>query len=37
MLDFPAPVLQAYPRETVVTEGLEAVTKLALLNSRMSG
>jgi predicted nucleotidyltransferase component of viral defense system len=35
LLDFPAPVLQAYPRETVIAEKLEAVTKLGLLNSRM--
>ena len=35
MLDFPAPVLQAYPRETVIAEKLEALTKLGLLNSRM--
>jgi Nucleotidyl transferase AbiEii toxin, Type IV TA system len=35
LLDFPAPVLHAYPRETVVAEKLEALTKLGLLNSRM--
>jgi predicted nucleotidyltransferase component of viral defense system len=35
LLDFPAPVLLAYPRETVVAEKLEALTKLGLLNSRM--
>jgi hypothetical protein len=35
MLDFPAPVLQAYPKETVIAEKLEALTKLGLLNSRM--
>jgi hypothetical protein len=35
LLDFPAPVLNAYPRETVVTEKLEALTALGLLNSRM--
>ncbi len=35
LLDFPAPLLQAYPRETVVAEKLEALTKLGLLNSRM--
>jgi predicted nucleotidyltransferase component of viral defense system len=35
LLDFPAPVLQAYPRETVIAEKLEALTKLGLLNSRM--
>lgn len=35
LLNFPAPVLQAYPRETVVAEKLEAVTALGLLNSRI--
>ena len=35
LLDFPAPVLQAYPKETVIAEKLEALTKLGLLNSRM--
>jgi predicted nucleotidyltransferase component of viral defense system len=35
LLDFPAPVLQAYPRETVIAEKLEAITKLGLLNSRV--
>ncbi len=35
LLDFPAPVLQAYPRETFVAEKLEALTELGLLNSRM--
>jgi predicted nucleotidyltransferase component of viral defense system len=35
LLDFPAPVLQAYPRETVIAEKLEALTSLGLLNSRM--
>jgi len=35
LLDFPAPLLYAYPRETVVAEKLEALTKLGLLNSRM--
>ncbi|MGA7413384.1 MAG: nucleotidyl transferase AbiEii/AbiGii toxin family protein [Bryobacteraceae bacterium] len=34
LLDFPAPVLLAYPKETVVAEKLEAVTKLGLLSSR---
>jgi hypothetical protein len=28
-------MLHAYPRETVVAEKLEALTKLGLLNSRM--
>ena len=35
LLDFPAPVLRAYPKETVVAEKLEALTALGLLNSRM--
>jgi hypothetical protein len=35
LLDFPAPVLQAYPRETVIAEKFEAIAKLGLLNSRM--
>jgi len=35
LLNFPAPVLQAYPRETVVAEKLEALTALGLLNSRI--
>src|SRR3954451_21084114 len=35
LLDFPAPVLLAYPKETVVAGKLEALTKLGLLNSRM--
>lgn len=35
LLDFPPPVLQAYPKETVIAEKLEALTKLGLLNSRM--
>ena len=35
LLDFPAPVLRAYPRETVVAEKLEALTTLGLLNSRV--
>jgi hypothetical protein len=35
LLDFPAPALLAYPKETVVAEKLEALTKLGLLNSRM--
>lgn len=35
LLDFPPPVLQAYPRETVIAEKLEGITKLGLLNSRM--
>lgn len=35
LLDFPAPRLRAYPRETVVAEKLEAMVKLGLANSRM--
>jgi len=35
LLDFPAPVIQAYPREAVIAEKVEALTKLGLLNSRM--
>ena len=35
MLDFPVPVLRAYPKETVIAEKLEAMTVLADLNSRM--
>jgi predicted nucleotidyltransferase component of viral defense system len=35
LLEFPAPVLRAYPKETVIAEKLEALTILAALNSRM--
>lgn len=35
ILDFPPPVIRAYPKETVVAEKLEALTALGLLNSRM--
>jgi len=35
MLEFPPPVLMAYPKETVVAEKLEALTMLGLLNSRI--
>jgi predicted nucleotidyltransferase component of viral defense system len=35
MLDFPAPRLRAYPRETVVAEKLEAMVLLGMANSRM--
>src|SRR5207237_10813671 len=35
LLDFPAPVLRAYPKETVIAEKLEALTMLGMLNSRM--
>ena len=35
LLDFPAPLLQGYPRETVVSEKLEAIARLGILNSRL--
>jgi predicted nucleotidyltransferase component of viral defense system len=35
LLDFAAPRLRAYPRETVVAEKLEAMVQLGLANSRM--
>jgi predicted nucleotidyltransferase component of viral defense system len=35
LLDFPAPRLRAYPRETVVAEKVEAMVQLGLANSRM--
>jgi hypothetical protein len=35
LLDMPAPVVLAYPRETVVAEKFEAMISLGLLNSRM--
>lgn len=35
LLDFPAPRMRAYPRETVVAEKLEAMVKLGMANSRM--
>jgi hypothetical protein len=35
LLDFPAPRLRAYPRETVVAEKLQAMVSLGLANSRM--
>jgi predicted nucleotidyltransferase component of viral defense system len=35
LLDFPAPRLLAYPRETVVSEKLEAMVQLGMANSRM--
>ena len=35
LLDFAAPRLLGYPRETVVSEKFEGMTKLGLLNSRM--
>ena len=34
-LDFPAPKLKSYPKETVVAEKLEAMVKLGIANSRM--
>ena len=35
LLDAPAPVLRAYPPETVVAEKLEAIVSLGVANSRM--
>ncbi|MFO7957542.1 MAG: nucleotidyl transferase AbiEii/AbiGii toxin family protein, partial [Candidatus Brocadiia bacterium] len=35
LLDFPAPVLRACPRETVVAEKLHAMVVLGMINSRM--
>jgi predicted nucleotidyltransferase component of viral defense system len=35
LLDFPAPRLRAYPKETVIAEKLEAMVQLGLANSRM--
>ena len=35
LLDFPAPRLRTYPRETVVAEKFEAMVKLGIVNSRM--
>jgi hypothetical protein len=35
LLDFPAPVLSGYPRETVVAEKFQAMMYLSTLNSRM--
>lgn len=35
LLDFPAPRLRAYPRETVVAEKFEAMVKLGIANTRM--
>ena len=35
ILEFPPPVLRAYPKETVVAEKLEALTVLGMLNSRI--
>jgi hypothetical protein len=35
LLDFPAPKLLVYPRETVIAEKFEAMVKLGIANSRM--
>lgn len=35
LLDLPSPQLLAYPRETVISEKLEAMVKLGIANSRM--
>ena len=35
LLDFPAPRLQTYPRETVVAEKFEALVRLGIANTRM--
>jgi len=35
LLDFPAPQLRAYPKETVVAEKLDALVQLGLANTRM--
>ncbi len=35
LLDFEAPALRAYPRETVIAEKLEAMVQLGMANSRM--
>ena len=35
LLEFPAPKLHAYPKESVVAEKFEAVVKLGMANSRM--
>ena len=35
LLDFPAPRLLVYPRETVIAEKLEAIVQLGMANSRM--
>lgn len=35
LLDFPAPRLRAYPRETVIAEKFEAMVQLGIANSRM--
>jgi hypothetical protein len=35
LLDFPAPKLQVYPKETVIAEKLQAMVALGMANSRM--
>ena len=35
LLDFPAPTLQTYPRETVIAEKFQAMVVLGIANSRM--
>ena len=35
LLDFPAPILLVYPRETAIAEKFEAIVNLGLTNSRM--
>ena len=35
LLDFPAPRLRGYPRETVIAEKLEAMVQLGIANTRM--
>lgn len=35
ILDFPAPVLRTYPKETVVAEKLEAIIRLGVTNTRL--
>lgn len=35
LLDYPAPLLKAYPRETVVAEKFQAMVMLGIANSRM--
>ncbi len=35
LLDFPAPKLRGYPRETTIAEKFQAMIELGLLNSRM--
>jgi hypothetical protein len=35
ILTFPAPILKAYPRETVVAEKFQAMAMLGIVNSRM--